>query len=260
VSILLEALRKSEKNQRQPAVPDIHADDESNRLSDTIQTGPLAVLLVLALFICGWLVWNQYQAPVAGDQAPETLAAGETTATSQTANDETAANIAAQTDPGSQHTAPNLLVKNADERSRTPVESYTNATSNNLKAGSGSAGKAAPGKDDQASNQTAVQSSSSPAPTKSSGNKQPVDAARNVGHHELAPISYWELPDAIRADLPDIRFSVLVYSKQPDHRFVLINGQRLAEGDSAQAGLVVEEIRRDGVIFSYRLYQFLVER
>ena len=57
-----------------------------------------------------------------------------------------------------------------------------------------------------------------------------------------------------------MRFSVLVYSKQPDHRFVLINGQRLVEGDIAQAGLVVEEIRRDGVIFSYRLYQFLVER
>ncbi len=260
MSILLEALRKSEKNQRLPAVPDIHSDDESSRLSDTIQTGPLAVLLVLALFICGWLVWNQYQAPAAGDQAPKTLAAGETTATSQTANDKTAANTAAQTDRGSQHTAPNLLVKNAAERSRTPVESYTNATSNNVRAGSGSPAKAAPVRENRAANQTTVQSSSSPAPTKNSSNKQPVDADRNVRHHEPAPISYWELPDAIRADLPEMRFSVLVYSKQPDHRFVLINGQRLAEGDNAQAGLVVEEIRRDGVIFSYRLYQFLVER
>jgi len=53
---------------------------------------------------------------------------------------------------------------------------------------------------------------------------------------------------------------VLVYSKDPAERFVLVNGQRLAEGDSVQPGLLVDEIRRDGVIFSYRLYKFLVER
>jgi hypothetical protein len=34
----------------------------------------------------------------------------------------------------------------------------------------------------------------------------------------------------------------------------------LGEGDSAQPGLEVKEIRREGVVFSYRLYQFLVER
>ena len=75
-----------------------------------------------------------------------------------------------------------------------------------------------------------------------------------------APISYWELPDAIRASVPEIKFSVLVYAKNADDRFVLINGQRLGEGDNLQSGPVVKEIRRDGVIFSYRLYQFLVER
>ncbi|MCK5307443.1 MAG: general secretion pathway protein GspB, partial [Zetaproteobacteria bacterium] len=60
--------------------------------------------------------------------------------------------------------------------------------------------------------------------------------------------------------VPEIKFSVLVYAKNPADRFVLINGQRLVEGDSPQPGLIVKEIRRDGVIFSYRLYQFLVEK
>jgi len=77
---------------------------------------------------------------------------------------------------------------------------------------------------------------------------------------EPEPITYWELPDAIRADVAEIKFSVLVYAKQPEDRFVLINGQRLIEGDSVQPGLVIEEIQRDGVTFSYRLYRFLVER
>jgi len=60
--------------------------------------------------------------------------------------------------------------------------------------------------------------------------------------------------------VPEIRFSVLVYNQDPAWRFVLVDGQRLAEGDEVQPGLQVEEIRRDGVIFSYRLYKFLVER
>jgi len=60
--------------------------------------------------------------------------------------------------------------------------------------------------------------------------------------------------------VPEIKFSVLVFAADPADRFVLINGQRLAEGDSAQPGLVVEEIQRGGVLFSYRLYRFLVKR
>jgi general secretion pathway protein B len=77
---------------------------------------------------------------------------------------------------------------------------------------------------------------------------------------EPEPIGYWELPDAVRSSVPEIKFSVLVYAADPADRFVLINGQRLGEGDSVQAGLVIKEIRREGVVFSYRLYQFLVER
>jgi len=69
-----------------------------------------------------------------------------------------------------------------------------------------------------------------------------------------------ELPDSIRAEVPEIKFSVLVFAADPADRFVLINGQRLGEGDSAQPGLKVKEIRREGVVFSYRVYQFLVER
>ena len=90
--------------------------------------------------------------------------------------------------------------------------------------------------------------------------KKAEPAAEKRSPEEPAPISYWELPDAVRADLQEIKFSVLVYANKPADRFVLINGERLVEGDSPQPGLKVKEIRRDGVIFSYRLYQFLVER
>lgn len=77
--------------------------------------------------------------------------------------------------------------------------------------------------------------------------------------HVSEPISYWELPQGVRDNLPEIRITVLVYASQSDDRFLLANGQRLTEKDELQSGLVLDEIRRDGAVFVYRKYRFLVK-
>jgi len=244
VSILLEALRKSEKEQNPPEVPDIHADDDSTRQLESVQTGPLAILLVLALFISGWFVWNQYQAPAGVYRPPVTLDAS----TARSGNTPAAAVTTIQK---TETPAAATLANNTEGRPRTPVESYQEAIKRISKEPAAGTNQPAPAKQKPAPVQNVKASNSRPAAVK---------RAEKPQSQIPAPISYWELPDSIRADVPEIKFSVLVYAKNADDRFVLINGQRLGEGDSAQAGLVVEEIRRDGVIFSYRLYQFLVER
>ena len=145
---------------------------------------------------------------------------------------------------------------------RTPVESYQAAIRNisQAKPARPEPAGSVPPKENEPVKQLAGDSKTQSA-SRTAANDKPVELApTNHRPREPAPISYWELPDAIRADVEEIKFSVLVYSKRPADRFVLINGQRLVEGDSPQAGLVVKEIRRDGVVFSYRLYQFLVER
>ncbi len=112
-------------------------------------------------------------------------------------------------------------------------------------------------------NASNLASTSGPSVSGPATTQQPANTATPVEQdtaHIPQAISYWELPDAIRAEVPEIKFSVLVYNNDPAQRFVLVDGQRLGEGDDAQPGLVVEEIRRDGVIFSYRLYKFLVKR
>ena len=74
------------------------------------------------------------------------------------------------------------------------------------------------------------------------------------------PIGYWELPDSVRNNLPEIKFTVLVYAGNPADRFVLVGGERLREGDRFPPDVLVQEIRRDGVVFKHKLYEFLVKR
>ena len=252
MSILLEALRKSEKDQHAPEAPNIHTDDQPGPVSDSLQTGPLALLLVVALFASGWFVWQQYQPPAGSYQPPVTLKADQARAVSTpTANPEAGGGKTAQAVPSS------TVANNSAGKPRTPVESYQAAIRNISQAKPASS---VPPEENEPVKQLADDSTTQPA-SGTAANDKPVELAPTKHRpREPAPISYWELPDAIRADLPEIKFSVLVYAKSPADRFVLINGQRLVEGDSPQAGLVVKEIRRDGVVFSYRLYQFLVER
>ena len=77
--------------------------------------------------------------------------------------------------------------------------------------------------------------------------------------HIAEPISYWELPQGVRDTLPEIKITVLVFAEEPENRFLLTNGQRLVEKDELDDGLVLDEIRRDGAIFMYRKYRFLVK-
>ncbi len=73
------------------------------------------------------------------------------------------------------------------------------------------------------------------------------------------PISYWQIPQSLRESMPEMRITVLVYSENPQDRFLLINGKRLREKDEVSDGLVVEEIQRDRAIFTFRDYRFQVK-
>jgi len=87
---------------------------------------------------------------------------------------------------------------------------------------------------------------------------QQTTQSRPLEPHESAPISYWELPQNVRDSLPEFQITVMVYAEKPENRFLLINGQRMVEKDSVN-GVVLEEIQRDGAVFRYRIYRFRVK-
>lgn len=70
--------------------------------------------------------------------------------------------------------------------------------------------------------------------------------------------SLQELPDAIKQRLPDFSFSVFLYTDDPAARTVRVNGLTMKEGQFVNDGLKLEEIRPEGVIFSYMKYHFHV--
>lgn len=260
MSILLEALRKSEKNQHAHETPTIHSDDQAATVSESLRTGPLALLLIAALFLSGWFIWRQYQPPAGSYQPPVTLEADRAQAVSQPVENERQADQAAPQTPA---------VDNSAGQNRTPVESYQ-PPENDVTTTAVAQEPAKSQAPEQAeedlvgrpvSSQQKTGSDLSASTPKTAMSDEPTESKSDRYHPgEPAPLGYWDLPDAVRAEVPVIKFSVLVYAADPADRFVLINGQRLAEGDSAKPGLVVEEIQRDGVLFSYRLYRFLVKR
>jgi general secretion pathway protein B len=96
---------------------------------------------------------------------------------------------------------------------------------------------------------------SSPVPT-SAPAISPVDRATVDATGDAKTLNFADLPPAIRQEFPRMTISVHAYSSQPKNRLVTIDDHLLHEGDSAGAGITLEQITADGMIFSYKGYRF----
>jgi len=62
-----------------------------------------------------------------------------------------------------------------------------------------------------------------------------------------------------RAGLPPLKLSMHVWGSEPGRRFAIIDGRRVTEGSTAGTG-VIEEIRRDGVVLNINGRRILLPR
>jgi len=60
--------------------------------------------------------------------------------------------------------------------------------------------------------------------------------------------------------LPPLHLDIHVYAANPAERFVFINGRKYTQGSTLEEGPKVERIRRDGVVLTYRGRRFLLPR
>ncbi|NND45507.1 MAG: GspB domain-containing protein [Xanthomonadales bacterium] len=250
MSFLLDALRKSEDQKRSGAVPTIHGGPPPSADERRPAVRLYALLILLPLLLV--FAWYISRLPV-DDPGIEAPAAASTNPPAE------------QPAPADQGTA-GPAVRNEPARNtpptgtRTPVEEFQPADPP-PRAGSGANNVATvreqPPREPETVNideprQAAVESASNAG----SGSRSSAD-----GDSPLPGlITYWELPGSVRGDIMDMNISVMVFAEQPEDRFILMNGQRWVEGDEPQRGLRIEEIRREGVVFTFRRYRFLVKQ
>lgn len=305
MSLLLDALRKSERQRKLGQVPGI---DVPSRHSETRPSSRyrwlLLALPMLALVGIGWwllsdgdsvdarLEQNTATQEPAGieraQQAAALRAAGEAQPATASENDQPPPSSAlAQQDPN-----PDFTVPPARASLPTPAEQPSNADdgsaddgrrgalSRDLPTAMDTMPQSAASLDDlarlaAASTQTestagaddvaaltstmaaAATATAEDAESDSAQVAQPTDENWRPG--EPAPISYYELPVSVRQELADFRVTIRIYNEDPKQRFVVIKQERFFEGDDVGDGLRLQEIRRDGVVFEFDQYRFLLQ-
>jgi general secretion pathway protein B len=96
--------------------------------------------------------------------------------------------------------------------------------------------------------------------TNAASSTTPKNAANEV---DLPPGTlplYYQLPYAVRKDIPQLKLSMHVYSPDPAQRFVVINGTRLSEGDALGTDVNLREVRPTDIVLEYRGQKFSVPR
>ncbi|NNE05843.1 MAG: GspB domain-containing protein [Xanthomonadales bacterium] len=265
MSYLLDALRKSEDLKKQGSAPTIHAAEHHARQAGTPRwVGLILLVLLPLLLLLAWYGWTGRE-PQAESQA-EAAAAGESAQPSEPALMPGAASVG-PADPDRSVSAGPSTDSVRLTIDRTPVERLESpAEASQLDRQATSPDESL--SDAQASAVTMERPQNPPtAPSTESVSNDPARLTNDQDSqsHDFQParpglIHVWELPESVRSDLVEMKISVLVFAERAEDRFILMNGKRWIEGDEPQQGLVIREIRREGVVFSYRLYQFLVSR
>lgn len=96
-----------------------------------------------------------------------------------------------------------------------------------------------------------------PVPSVPAAVTSPDPATVDADAEPLPPITILQASE--RAGLPPLKLSMHVYSSEPSKRFAIVDGQRVTEGSTVGSG-VIEQIRRDGVVIGIAGRRLLLPR
>lgn len=210
MSLILEALRKSEAERRRGLAPDVAMElppvPAARTRASPAWTWPALAAAVLAAGAAGWWMLR-------GDRASEPSA--------------DVAPAAATSEAGAAPAPPVVVRRQAPTPA--PATSAPSASS-----------PATPSTALPASGLGIVPPAAPAAPAAPPPRPAPASAP--------APASMAAaVPDLDATGLPPVKLTMHMWDEAPARRFVILDGQRMAEGDRS-GGLSVVEIRRDGVV------------
>jgi general secretion pathway protein B len=266
MSILLDALKRSESQRELGTVPTLQTSIDSSADAARQVPGWMPALMSLAAAgLIGWMVVVQFRVSEHQVETKLTTVAGTTSANQAASQTDETATV--RSDAASKSILPQLpdsAATDAQEEERRlgrEVRDYTSqepAASSPLQA----AEAVADPKRENALRDPELASVELVREQPGLAAAAPTDRANTVQTqqpYEPEIINYWQVPEKMRDGLPDLRISVLVYAELPENRFVLMNGERLREGQELPNGLLLEEIRRDRAIFNYKNYRFYLK-
>jgi general secretion pathway protein B len=218
MSYILEALKRADRERTRGAPPDIHAATLPTIGDESSRRPGLWPWVVgaLAVGLVALLLWRPASAPP--EPRATTTAAPTAPRVSEAAPAEAPRPAAAPTTAALP--APPFLPKPKRARSDIPAaEEQTTAT-------------------------TATSASDATPAT-------PVGVSA-----DLKVVARQDLPADVRQQLPALKLGGLVYSSQASKRLLIVDGQVLREGESAGAGVVLEQIQPRSAVFRFMRYRF----
>lgn len=260
MSLILDALRKSESERQRGQAPDLFAaapPQPASRPRPWRAWGGYALAGLLAVALA-FLVWRQAKlpaTPVTGE-APA-VAPAETAATESAVAEPTPVR-AAPTEP-----APPTPPPTPPPAARPAPPGIADAEPAALRNPATPRAAARPAAPTPTSpTTTAVATTDLPAPPAAPPPPATPAAAATEAPDPAGPRPprLADLAGDQRAALPPLRLSMHVYAEDPARRFVILDGRRLGEGAAIAEGLHLREIRRDGLVLSVRGDDYWLER
>lgn len=268
MSLILDALRKSEAERRRGQSPDLFAPLAST--SPVARPGlrwlPVAIFVVL-IGASAWVVWDgRTQRALDGvasadpiGRQPGDAEAGEALAIPGADPDadsgDRAVSSSAATTPGAPPSAapspapptaspaPIAKTDNASDNPSTYTADTTPPTPSRALAAPAPTNTRAP--------------APLPAPQAPPESPAAATAAESSAEESLPTLAV--LDSVTRGTLPPLKLSMHVWGQEPGKRFAIVDGQRVAEGSLLGNG-VVEQIRRDGVVINVNGQRLLLPK
>lgn len=240
MSLILEALRKSEAERRRAQAPDLFAPAQvavapARRvpLAWLAGGGTLALVILALLLVRGFAPTPGQSRPANAGTAIDTPAGTPPTgAVPAPATRNIPANAAPRLLPAEEK--PPAAVVDASPSEPVPQAGNADAAIAAPATAGGETGEAAPGAEPAPSPPVAPASVPEPPPVADAG----------------APMRLSELGGETRRQLPPLKLTMHMWNEAAERRFVILDGRRLAEGDRIGA-VRVAEIRRDGVLLDW---------
>lgn len=266
MSLILEALRKSERERRLGDAPSIGSPVMAVRRRRNWL--PLLVALIVLGLLLLWWLQRQAPAPTNGNSPVPVQKTESTPATRNPAEFESVPAQSAQPAADSRRPSrkPQPRIPGTDVASDPVATTPGAAAVTSPTARSGPVRMPSPAQTPASGNPTAplqAEPAAQPPAAESASVSKPESGPAQVPIAPTRPADalamVWELPLATRRDLPPIAISMHVFAEDPAQRFIILNGERQTEG-AVVGGLILKEIRRDGAVFEFDGQRFLYPR